>query len=527
MRKGVLFSGLLTVFLFCSCSLVEDNQIVNVSPEMVFSAEQSNVLLFDYTSEEQNQKMDFFFDYFKDLKIWKEIDVSYYYAHFIDVIDSKLGVGSFENILRPVLKAGFKVSVGFDEGVFNYEGVYVVSANFVEDSSFLTFMDSFLKKNFEETLVKKSIDGVDYWLIDGESMFFVRKGHNFVFSNDYNKILEIASNFQNIESGFKANYIYEDLKTPFLSFFSGKSGFFEERSFDLAFLLEKNGMRVLAEFPDVEKKYDELSLIDFISGDDAISFIESDSLKNFLGDKFDFNTEKYLGVNNAQFLSLIEGRFSLLVNYEEFFPGIVFYLKTTENSHASAEKFVAFLDTFFEDLRTTLDLELSKSSNFNAEGFVKTEELKNGLKKIYLDFSLLSDEKKLEISSIVRGFNEESKLEIYYGLSETGILTVSVHNDFLSIFNSQSILDSSAFSEAYKRLNVVGASTVSFVNFIKFWDFADNYLDVLYSLGVIADEEFSYKDSLREIFLDKIVSFISAGKKIDDGYFVEMFLSIE
>ncbi len=507
-------------FLLSSCGVNKNFESFSVSPERLFSSEGGAVFVVDYSDEKVRGDVAEYFNYLKDLKIWHETGIDLKYANFVDDLNSIAGKASFENLFLPVFKSGFKVAIYKDNPSLDLlKGSFVISANIREKDSAKILLDAYLGNKFGEKLEKMTVSGVEVWLLEEDSLFLAKKGANFIFSNDFVKFQEVLKNMKEENfSKFVLNVGKEYSFSPFIQVFLADGVKF-------SVFLEEKGIRVHGFFPKAEKNFSEKSLLKYLPGDGAVLLLQDMSFLSFVSLFSDFDTEKFLGLKKDEFYDLIDTRFAFLMSFTESFPNVSLLLETKEVDFLAMQKFLKFANRFFEDLSKSLDSQLISSGVISKEGLLKIETVNDGLKKAYLDLSLLSSEKLSEMEVLFPGISRDLKVEFYFGLLEDNILVLSFGQNFMDYAARQNITDSSEFISASGNLSLQGDEKIYYVNFLSAWSFYENFSKVLYSWGFLSEDQVVRGEIFRELFLDKLSTFILLGEKGKKENFFEGFLS--
>jgi hypothetical protein len=481
------------IFLLSSCVGNKDYESFSVSPERLFSSDDANILVFDYSELNNRVSVDAFYTGFKDMKLWHELGFDLRFADFVDDINSVSGAYSYENLFLPILKSGFKVALNKEYLSLDFsKGFYVFSFNILEKDLATTLIDSFLTKKFGESLKKDVVSGVDIWMVEENSVFVARKGANFIFSNDFEKFEEVLLNLRDENlAKFSGNIRKDYAFLPVLQLYFGEDSV-------LSACLEKDGVRFFASTPERKIEENEIALIDRFSGSFIFFFLEDFSLKPYFSLFSDFDTSKFIGLSKEEFFDLIDSRFAFAMNYEEVFPEFSLMIDTGSMDFLPASRFLSFAEEFFADLGENLDELLLPAGFTLQEGLLKTGKVNDKIKKAYFDFSLLSEEKLSEFSSLFPGFSKDTKLEFQYGFDSGNVVVLSLVSDFSENSLKQKFSDSKVFKDVRQNIFMEDEEFVFYFNFLNFWCFWVNFAEGLWSWGLVPDSVADKNDYFRE-----------------------------
>ena len=516
MKKFLFFLSIFTLFFLYSCSLEKENIVFDVGSSLVFSEKQVNVFSFDYFGFEKIQSFDYLYRRFKDFEFWNEYGIELNIAHFKDEIEVLENRNVFRDYIEPILNNGFDVSFAFDDEIFNFEsGVFSVSFNTKSPDLLVDFLNLYFSNRYKANLKKQNVNGLSFWIVENENIFVCKKGNNFVFSNSKQKIEEISENLITLDNSRQIDIENESL----IRFSNVDFSFFPK--FDLDLFLEEEGLRFY--FKYLDEVDNTISLLDFVSSENLIFFVESSSLKKFFKN-IDFDTDFFLGLKKEEFQKILLNKFSFAFSVRNNYPEFVFYIDLNKYKEIG-NKFISFLDKFVLDLQFILKTELSGEEFSYDENFIKFEKFDNLIRKVSLDFSLIEKNKIYEFKSFIPFFEENEKVEIYYGLSNSGLMMISLYKDFFDYFNKQSLQDFDKFKKMKNVINIEVFDELVFLDLEKLDAFINDFFNILLNFEVLKMGEFTKYSKFFDMIFENFSSLIILGENNEKSVELEGFLA--
>jgi len=165
-------------------------------------------------------------------------------------------------------------------------------------------------------------------------------------------------------------------------------------------------------------------------------------------------------------------------------------------------------------------------------GLIKKEELDDGLRKVYLDLTVLAEDEQAVVLEMLGMWSEvtdiaELKLELYYGMTSDDLLVFTIYPEFDEVYgHSESLSENANFLLAKGNLDKLGADLI-YTDMQALVGMIDKYVDFMGDAGYLTDYTVSdYEDSVRP-YLTPFKYLISSGYLDGEKIYSTAYLRIE
>jgi hypothetical protein len=524
---------------YLACSLDGQGIASDVSIENLLPADIDLAFGVDYTDEDQIANLKAFMELFSSSEV-DSLVASY--------DESVAADRSYETAVKPVVDSKWELLYGMnfivpDESVdFNSMEAYVAFK--VEESDlFAELAGSMLSEQFRGDISCKDDGDFVYWTSESDDFYMVRYGDVFFVSNFEALRDEFVVNIDSGNSGFARNsvpelaYFYLNIKKVLDGDF-GMENYADFINLDLSFQAIEDGLKISTEtelaldrqyYTDDYFNYD-VHLVDNVPASGLIAYVEGPGM-DFLGEVnrdfyyFDYSMDYE---NNLNFYSyLIKDKFlaSDLLSAEDYallkdspfsvavYEGddgdknnkVSFYIELDDSKAVLGNVLTDAVDSYIDSMIADNGVQFVDGQNIN--DFVHRDTAfayGSGLKKVYVN-----------LKGIGTGDSTGSAdLEIYYGMLDDNVFTVSMYPSFEKDYGVNTLANSAKYLEAVDKLAGVYGNAVAYVDM-------DVLADVL-ALNVLdITDEF---ESAVVDFVKKMDYFVGSLKKDGDLMKSDMYL---
>lgn len=515
---------------FRDCSL-EGKGLSNINPEDLLPAGVDLALTFDSTNDVD-------VDRFRE--IIKKFDTAE--KSFKTEYDSNVHKQIVYDVaVKPILDADWEVVVGGNLFNSDVKEEYYVIANIEKYESAEYLLGRLYQANMDGITCEVGDDFV-YWTAVDEDMYVAHSGELFVIANTKVGLdtalsrLDGGSSFENVMEGdsvtfYLGNSFFSELAAEFDS-----SKYNDYLSLNFGLTVDENGFVYEARSEldlgsNLLEDYagNSLSLIDKVTGDDLVAYVEEPSLGVLFEDSgavlmdagLSSEFQKVLdisGLTSDELSGVIDAPTALVITNENLVvPGMAVYLDFDSNNRALVEKAVESIDDY------VVDLIVEENDNGVLVGDSTDDVLfvdgisSSGLRRVYVKDAFTDDfwaEGEAAVGDLAQTILD---IEFYYGITNDDVFVMALYPNFADDYG---VLRASADAGLKDARNVLGANGSS----IQFVDFNE----LLNVFEIYADLENGYmEDFIKEVraYLSPIKYFIStkmvsANALIDRGHIV-------
>lgn len=439
----------------------------------------------DYTDEEQIANLKAFMELFPS----SEID------SLVAEYDSSVAADeSYELALKPVVDSKWEFLYGMNfivpDESFDFNSMEAYVAFKVEESDlFAKWAGSMLAEQYRSDMNCVEEGDFVYWTSPSDDFYMLRHGDLFFLSNFEALRDEAVANIDSGDSGFVRNsvselaYFYMNVQSVLEGGF-GDGNYLDFMNLDFSFQAIKDGLKISTEvelasdrqyYTDDYFNYN-VHLVDKVPAEGLIAYAENPSMDLLLGN--DFGLYNFYYTSALDFYSVLMGKLltSDLLTGDDYVTALAspfavavyaagageennkmsFYLELDDADVALGQILTDAVDAYIDSI--IVDVGVEFADGYSIDDYVHRDTAFTygaGLKKVYVDL------RGIGIYDPTGGLVD---LEIYYGMLDDNVFTVSMYPSFEKDYGVNTLVNSTKYLEAVDKLAGVYGNAIAYVD---------------------------------------------------------------